>query len=385
MSDLLEDTCKFDHIDKLKGDTRTKMLHASSKLQEDLNDALMDEYNTNLCSVARWLKEGKFTEAEAIEVIYKTEGHRSPVDDEIERAVGTVYASEGKPKSKWPQPKKRTPAEVRNALKSRGIGTMSEAELIVELGGTPACDGVGDFIRRFYKDVKLPIYVGSQQYGEIAPVEGWAERADEIHRKGYEQIICNPMKRIPTADELKLMEYDSKGEPVVNKKTGRHKRKYAAGGRHLDFASDTLDVVTFECDTLPAEDQFAIIAYLAKYLPLLSIVDSANKSHHATFSAQGVPKKHVYELRQTLVNLGADKGVLAPVSLHRLGCVQRKGKGLQRVLYLNGDARHESVDKDKLAELMRETGDDPAGVPANVFRFPLVGWVTTFPPKSSSQ
>ena len=327
------------------------MLEASSKLQEDLNEALMTSYNPSLCGIARRLKGDQFTEAEAIEVIHNTEGHRAPVDDEIEKAVAEVYSTKRKAKKiKWSQPDEVDDDTLKTNLARRGITSMSEAELMESIGTTPACDDVADFLKRFFKGVDLA-YVGDLYSGEIALVDEWVKSEKKIKKKGYNQLVCNPMKRILTAAELAEKKYDEKGEPVLTK-TGRHKLKYGNAGRCYEFASDTLDVVTYENDTVAPEVQFAVIAYITKCLPLVAIVDSANKSYHATFSAKGVPKKDIPELRQMLVNLGADRAVVNPIHLTRLGCVQREGKGLQRVLYLNEDARSQSVEKKQLNSLL---------------------------------
>ena len=346
------DACQYKHIEKLQGTTKSKMLELPSTLHARLDEALTADYNPSLCGVARLLKENQFTEAEAVEVIYTIEGHRTPVGEEIEDAVSTVYSTKGTArKVKWKQPAKVTTEAILANLEQRNIGLISEDELADKIGRTAACDDLGDFLKRFYKGIEF-VYIGSQYTGTIASVDHFVKHADEIHKKGHTQLVCNPMKRPLSQQELSEKAYDDSGNPVLTK-GGRHKLKYGNGGRCYEFASDTLDVVTFECDNSELLDrQFAIIAYLAQYLPLVAVVFSGGKSYHATFSLKGVPKKHLEELRQTMVNLGADRSVPNPVHLTRLGCVQREGKGLQRVLYLNEDARAQSVTKEKLAEFL---------------------------------
>ena len=346
------DTCQYKRIDKLQSTTKSKMLELPASLQARLDEALTAEYNPSLCGVARLLKENHFTEAEAIEVIYNTEGHRMPVGDEIEHAVSTVYSTKGTTKKvKWKQPAKVTTEAILANLEQRNIGLISEDELADKIGRTAACDDLGDFLERFYKGIEF-VYIGSQYTGTIASVDYFVKHADEIHKKGHTQLVCNPMKRPLSQQELNELAHDDSGNPVLTK-GGRHKLKYGNGGRCYEFASDTLDVVTFECDNSELLDrQFAVIAYLAQYLPLVAVVFSGGKSYHATFSLRGVPKKRLEELRQTMVNLGADRSVPNPVHLTRLGCVQREGKGLQRVLYLNEDARAQPVTKEKLAEFL---------------------------------
>lgn len=374
----LNDACQYKHIDKLQEPTRAKMLEAPATLHTRLNEALSGSYNPNLCGTARDLKEHGFTDKEAVEIIYSIDGHRSPEGDEVERAVNAVYSTTGaSKKSKWPQPAEvRTEAILAN-LAQRGIEEISEQKMLSQLPDTEPCDDLADFLRRYYKGVEFA-YIGTQTWGYIAQISDFIKNTSFIRRKGYAQLVSNPMKRTLTHEEMEAKKYDKDGNPVICEKTGQHKLKYANGGRCYEFASDTLDVVTFECDNPELLDlQFATIAYLAKYLPLVAIVYSGGKSYHATFSLKGVPVKYIHELRQMMVNLGADRSVLNPVHLTRLGCVQSKkeDKAHQRVLYLDEDARGKTVSKDKLDEFLNTPGisageDDQEGPTPTDENFP---------------
>ena len=195
----------------------------------------------------------------------------------------------------------------------------------------------------FFKGVNQPIYIGNRYHGIIEHPSTWLNVPEIIEDARYDQVLANPMKRKLTAEER---------VETVTDKDGKVKLKYASGGRGLEFASDKLNVITFEADKIPLELQLGVIRYIARHLPLVSLLFSAGKSYHATFSTKGVDDIHA--LRLMLVDLGGDGSVMSPAQLTRLGAVNRSdgGQGLQRVLWMNGDARHESVDDEKLAELL---------------------------------
>ena len=99
----------------------------------------------------------------------------------------------------------------------------------------------------------------------IAHTSSWMMVAENIIEEGYDQLIANPMRRTLTAEER------------TEKVNG--KLKYASGGRCLEFASETLDVVTFECDKIPLELQLGVIRYLARHLPLVCSAFSVLTNH----------------------------------------------------------------------------------------------------------
>ena len=340
-----EDVCEFDNINKLTGETKKKMLKASARLQGKLNNALDTTYNNNLCKVSRYLQSEGFTDTEAIAVIYAIDGHRDPVGNEIERAVDLIYGSApGEPVKSSDWPVFETPLDEVNAnIKQRNIEPLSEAEIISKLGETPEIDGVAGFIAEFFKGVNQPIYIGNRYHGIIEHPSTWLNVPEIIEDARYDQVLANPMKRKLTAEER---------VETVTDKNGKVKLKYASGGRGLEFASDKLNVITFEADKIPLELQLGVIRYIARHLPLVALLFSAGKSYHATFSTKGVDDIHA--LRLMLVDLGGDGAVMSPAQLTRLGAANRSdnGQGLQRVLWMNGDARHESVDQEKLADLL---------------------------------
>lgn len=329
----LEDVCAFKGT--LKPETMSRMVQAPSSTHEYLNTALMENFNSSLCGAARVLQSAEFTPAQAVEVLYAAPAHREAVSGEIERAVRLVYGSEvGAPvkRSEW-KVFTSSEDEVSAFIKQRNIEPLSEEALLSELGDTEEVDNVSDFLSEFFKGVEQPVYIGTRYQGIVEHIPTWLMQPDIIEDCGYDQILANPMKRMLTPEERK----DS-----------------PSGGRGLAFASDTLDVVTIECDKLSEELQFGVIRYIARHLPLVAIVYSGGKSYHATFSTKDVPKSDIHDLRRVLVNLGGDGAVMSPAQLTRLGAVDRsdKGNNHQRVLWINGDARSEGVDKQKLSELL---------------------------------
>ena len=346
----LGDACKFEQLNELEPETQEVMVNAPQELHLYLNRALMESFNPKLLKVSHGLRKAGFSAEQAIEVIYTMPAHREPKGNEIERAVSNAYDAEqgGKiNRSDWPEVE--VPLEqVKANIEQAGIVPMSEDELLAQLGDTPEeIDNVADFISHYFKGVERPVYIGDLYHGAIENISTWLADPEAIDALGYDQVLANPMKRRLTAEERKTTVTDAKGKV---------KLKYASGGRGVEFANETMEVITFESDKLSAEEQFAVIAYLAGFLPLVSIVYSGGKSYHATFSLKGLSRDQVMAVRTALVALGGDESVMSPYQLVRLGAVTRSDKGnkFQRVLWMDGDARNTAVDSDKLAELLND-------------------------------
>ena len=353
----LEDACKFKHLNKLTPATRELMVNASGVTQEYAENGLRHAVNNNLCKLARMLKESNFSESQATEAIHQSPAHRDFDNVEVDRAVTEVYhgggtgGGDGISQSKWPQAEDIGKSEIRANMATTGIEAISRDDMLEQLGESPEeADNPTDFINHYFKGVTNPVYIGDRYTGMIEDVGTWLHLEEQILGRQYDQVLANPMKRKLTQEELKATVID---------KDGKIKAKYPSGGRGLEFGCDDMEVITFECDKLTPEEQFAIITYLAQYLPLMAIVDAANKSYHATYSAKGLTYAQVLELRLILVSLGGDPGVMAPYQLVRLGGVNRSDKGnkFQEVIWINPDARMQSVDADKLAELVSENGN----------------------------
>ena len=341
---LLEASCRFKNLNKLKPEARAVMLDAKGSLQEYLNKALTEALNSNLMGVCAGLQDNNFTADQAVEVIYAMPSHREPVGGEVERAVSRVYSTEVDSEvteSAFPMPNKVEQHEVLSNIAKLGIEPINEDELMERLGESPEeADNVIDFLQHYFSGLdNPPVYIGGVKYGAIQHLSTWLASDESINGLGYDQILANPMRRLLT-DEERL--------------------NIPSGGRRIEFASKTLDVVTFESDSLPSRLQFGVIAYLSKLLPLVSIVYSGNDSYHATFSLDGLTPEQASEVRQALVNIGADPAVLSPYQLVRLGGVERSNKGnkLQRVLWIDPNARTQAVAVGKLNELLGNVAED---------------------------
>jgi len=333
----LEDACKFECLDKLEPETKKVMVNAPQSFQSYLNTALMEEFNTSLFGISAGLFNNNFTAEQAIEVIYNMPAHREPNGNEIERAVNKIFneSIDGEhTESAWPLPKRVELCDIMDNLKQAGIEPMSEGDMIAQLGESPEeADNAVDFINHYFNGLdNPPVYISGQRHGSIQHVSTWLANSEMIEAYGYDQVLANPMKRLLTPEE---------------------RASIPSGGRRKEFYNETLDVITFESDSLPEQMQFAVIAYLAGFLPLVSIVYSGGKSYHATFSLKGLSREQADAVRQALANLGGDRAVMAPHQLVRLGGVTRSGKGtFQRVLWINPEARNTPPTIDNIAKLL---------------------------------
>ena len=334
----LEDACKFKHLKKLKPATQKVMAEAKGSLQNYLNKALADEFNTSLFGVCAGLLDNGFTAEQAVEVIYAMPAHRPPKSGEIERAVGRIYNADidgTATDSEWPQPKKVAEHEMLANIEKLGVSPCKVSEVEDRLGESPdEASNSSDFLMHYFSGLDDPcIYLGGQKIGQIQKLSTWLADSEIVDALGYDQILANPMKRVLTPEE---------------------RANIPSGGRQKGLYNDTLDVVTIESDRLDSETQLGVITRLADYLPLVSIVYSGGKSYHATFSLNGLTREQVTDIRQVFVNLGADRGVLSPQHLVRLGGVKSSkiGNKLQEVLWIDPDARTRAVEAGKLAELL---------------------------------
>jgi hypothetical protein len=276
--------------------------------------------------VCGWLRNKGKTQAEAGNILLSfTGGHRELEHAEVERATSKVYnQTEGaaRTSSAWALPKAPQQNEVSDNLAGLGIVAISEDDLPES---PEEADNPIDFIRHYFHGLENPcVYLGHRYHGDIETLGLWTESGDHIETSGYDQVLANPMQRTLTPEE---------------------RQNEASGGRRLDFASKTLDVITFESDSLDAQTQLGVIMWLAESLPLVSIVYSGGKSYHATFSLKGLRIEQVKRARQALANIGGDPAVMSPVQLVRLGAVHRSDKGnkFQKVLYVDPEARCEDV------------------------------------------
>ena len=307
----------------------------TDKTREYLSANFKDSINPNLLKVCGWLRNNGETQEEAKRSLLDFKGgHRELEYAEVERATSKVYnQTEGaaRTSSAWALPKAPKPSEVTDNIIELGI-TPIEADDLPE--SPEEADNPIDFIRHYFHGLENPcVYIGHRYHGGIETLGLWTESGDHIEASQYDQILANPMQRTLTPEE---------------------RQEEASGGRKLEFASETLDVITFESDTLDPQTQLGVIAWLAKSLPLVSIVHSGGKSYHATYSLKGLRIEQVKKVRQALANIGGDPAVMSPVQLVRLGGVHRSDKGnkFQTVLYIDPYARCKNVSTEGVDRLL---------------------------------
>ena len=129
-----------------------------------------------------------------------------------------------------------------------------------------------------------------------------------------------------------------------------HPTKSGALSYRCDEAVCKFKFTVLEFDTLSRNEQFAFWGEMLNELPLVTLIDSGNKSIHAWIR---VPDVHTLEewkikieqkfFEQCLKPLGIDTACKNPSHMSRLpGCI-RKGTGRwQKLLYLNPEAGIES-------------------------------------------
>jgi len=314
----------------------------TDEIREYLSANFKDSINPNLLKVCGWLRNNGKTQEEAESTLLSfTGGHRELEHAEVERAASKVYSqTEGaaRTSSAWALPKAPQKSEVLDNLAALSIVSTSEDDLPES---PEEADNPIDFIGHFFHGLKNPcVYIGHRYHGGIETLGLWTESGDHIEASGYDQMLANPMQRTLNPEE---------------------RQEEASGGRRLEFASKTLDVITFESDTLDPQTQLGVIVWLAESLPLVSIVYSGGKSYHATYSLKGLRIEQVKQVRQALANIGGDPAVMSPVQLVRLGGVHRSDKGnkFQGVLYIDPGARCMDVSTEGIDRLLKLVKSPP--------------------------
>lgn len=337
--------------------------HLAKKIREKIAEGGL---NPNQVAIARLLSEkDPGFRREYMLGLVSPEGrtaNEAEVDRAIAKAGGTILEGLGgkqtvidkktgtKSSALWSTPRKPPVDEVRRLhrrLKLHDSVDLTDADLQSPDGANHT---VAEFIALAYEGLSKPIYISNQFHGGILTVKEAIKAAPWIVKNGFDQCLCNPVQRKMTAEE-------------------RASGKYKSGGRHNDFASKTLDVVTVENDSLSKDEQLRVILFIKRYLPLCYIVDSGGKSLHATFSLKGLSKKNVMRLRIVLAAMGADPCVLKPVQLTRLGGARRtrprgakhkKAGADQCVMYMDRKGRHTAPCREavlKLCELVESASE----------------------------
>jgi len=193
------------------------------------------------------------------------------------------------------------------------------------------------------------IYIGSKYNGNIHPLSKWttAPKPDEVHPEGG-------------MNRDQWLKNEQPDQIIMNRMAKLHDGSTSSGGRSKDHCIKVPEVLTYEADGLSHTWQLGVINYLATILPLITVVDSGNKSFHATFSVRGLSEEQIQMLALLMHHLGADSSVLRHYQLSRLGCAKRKFGGhkgaYQACLYMDSKARAEKPDPKKIHEIFERAG-----------------------------
>ena len=93
--------------------------------------------------------------------------------------------------------------------------------------------------------------------------------------------------------------------------------------------------LVIESDTGSLDEQTSVLVHLGKFLRLVMVVHSGNKSLHGWFLCDGKAEKQLHTFMRHAVSLGADKALWNPCQLARIPQGIRENGALQAVQYLN--------------------------------------------------
>ena len=125
-----------------------------------------------------------------------------------------------------------------------------------------------------------------------------------------------------------------------------HPTKSGALSYRCDEAVCKFKFAVLEFDTLSRNEQFAFWGEMLHELPLVTLIDSGNKSLHAWIRVSDVHTLDEWKIKieqkffeQCLKPLGIDTACKNPSHMSRLpGCIRKETGRWQRLLYLNPDA-----------------------------------------------
>ena len=255
-------------------------------------------------------------------------GTRYIPDSEIYAAISKAKSDHIPYRSIFEKPfknsvsKPKIPSEYRDHLLEKGKGT-EEVDLWeaspVRLLDSPEKD-TELFLQTLY-DPETGLFIGTQYDTKVRTVAQWIALFKK-HPTPLPFICPNPV--------------DGQLHPT----------KSGALSYRCDEAVCKFKFAVLEFDTLSRNEQFAFWGEMLNELPLVTLIDSGNKSLHAWIR---VPDVHTFEdwkikieqklFEQCLKPLGIDTACKNPSHMSRLpGCI-RKGTGRwQRLLYLNPGA-----------------------------------------------
>lgn len=96
--------------------------------------------------------------------------------------------------------------------------------------------------------------------------------------------------------------------------------------------------LVIESDTGSLDEQSSVLVHLARFLPLVMVVHSGNRSLHGWFICDGKPEKELSCFMKHAVSLGADKALWNPCQMARIPQGIRENGNVQALQYLNPSA-----------------------------------------------
>jgi hypothetical protein len=93
--------------------------------------------------------------------------------------------------------------------------------------------------------------------------------------------------------------------------------------------------IVAEQDSGSPEEQIAVLRYLARFLPLVMIVHSGNRSCHGWYFVEGLPEERINQFMDIACRLGADNVTRCRAQLVRLPGGTRDDGSQQRIFYFN--------------------------------------------------
>lgn len=246
---------------------------------------------------ARFLRSKGLTEAEAIELLEEQREachairDREVQEDEVERAVETVYATpqKGRPKGKqWTAPKfsrplfdKLTRPDGEATLKARMRDSLVKCPKWYLSHLFHPNGLISTVIQRPVIDPNT----GKKKLAFPRPITEPTETFETRYLRSCSHVCAN----------TKNNKY---GTTEKGKKTQHSKNQ-------IDFRS----YVVIESDCLAIEDQWKALEYLSRNLPLVMIVSSGGKSLHGWFDVLDVPEATVQRFFDIACTLGADPAI----------------------------------------------------------------------------
>lgn len=357
-SNMIKDDELFEIVQKIKPE----------KLEVVQNFGQPGNCNTTIKEVAWALKHCNVPEEQAHDWLTDRYQQQYPntAEHDIAHAMNGIYTGDiGKPCDngfRFPAIKK---IEVGTAKKlAADLGIKPTSQLISSPDPLPTNEI--EYINGLFANTPESeplIYIGDRYSGRIMPLTVW-------------NVADFENGKVVLTGRNNNSKHGSPDQIITNRMERLHDGTTNSGGRNKAHCIEIPEVLTFEMDGVDKDIQIGTINFLAKRLPLVSVVDSGNASLHATFSVLRLSEELLKKVFVLMHQLGADPAVLRPHQLSRLGCanrlpkegklIKKKDGAFQACIFMDSKARArkpnpQEVDKTvKKADsiLSRESNDE---------------------------